>query len=254
MAGGRSARPDALFDDGALDDGGAPEHQHLQKPPAGGIELNHHAPARDALGVQIVNQIAHLEAVGGAPEGAPEERLDAGRQFTEAEGLHDVVVGAPDEARHAVFDGVAGRQHQNRDLHPPASETPAERHAVDVGKTHVQNDQVEPRVALQALDRRRPRRRGFDGPAAHFKVVAHVHEDVDVVVDQKNLDGHLAGDSWVWFVVRVLGSGSGVRFGVRGVNRMSGSGFGFRGSRVVASTVAAPASKPAGARRPLRGA
>ena len=77
-----------------------------------------------------------------APWHATDQRLHAREEFGEVERLGEVVVRAQVKAPHAVIEGVAGGQHQDRRPRPGGAHLPADLEPVDVGQTHVEHDRV----------------------------------------------------------------------------------------------------------------
>ena len=77
-----------------------------------------------------------------AVDRAAEQRADAGQQLLERERLDEVVVGAGVEARDAVRDRVARREHQDRCPVAVAAEPAAHREAVELGHEDVEHDEL----------------------------------------------------------------------------------------------------------------
>ena len=74
--------------------------------------------------------------------GAARKGAQAGQQFLEVEGLHQVIVGAGIEAGHAVVHGIARGQHQDGRAESRGAQFAADRVPVLQGQHDVQDHQV----------------------------------------------------------------------------------------------------------------
>lgn len=101
-----------------------------------------HARGGGVEGERPVDQRCGLRC--GARGGAAQQRLDAGGELGEVEGLGHVVVGAQAQHVHLGVDGVLRRQHQHR--HRARAADLREQHRpVDVREHQVQHHQVDVR-------------------------------------------------------------------------------------------------------------
>ena len=77
--------------------------------------------------------------------------------ISQATGFRHVVVGAALEPHHLVRLGIARREHQNRCclVRPRGANCTAQRHAVEAGQHHVQEDDVE-RFLARTIERDTP--------------------------------------------------------------------------------------------------
>ena len=98
--------------------------------------------------VVIDDQIPGAELAGGraalaadAQPGVADGHAHPGQQLRRAEGLGDVVVGAPVQGLHLVLLVAAGRNHQDRQLRPLADRAD-DVHAVDVRQAQIQHHQI----------------------------------------------------------------------------------------------------------------
>ena len=128
--------------------------------------------APDSVGGRIEAQVADLEHGRTLAVAAARERAQAREQLGERERLDEVVVGAGVEARDAVVDGVARREHQHGRPDTARAQAATGLEAVDPRQHHVQDD----RVVVGAL--RHPERL--------FPVLGDVH--------RKSLLGQAASD------------------------------------------------------------
>ena len=120
------------------------------------------------------------QLLGPRDAGAPEQRAEPGEQLVERERLGEVVVGAGIQARDAVGDLVAGRQHEDRGAalarpQPPAHGEAVEDRHHDVEDDHVrlaQRDRLEGlRAVVHRLDVVALDAEGEDERLAHAAVV-----------------------------------------------------------------------------------
>ena len=87
-------------------------------------------------------QIANLEHHAALDRAAAAERPHARQQLGQRERLDQVVIGAAIQSPNAIFDGVAGGQHQHRRLDPLFAQRPTHLEAIDVGQHHIEHDHV----------------------------------------------------------------------------------------------------------------
>jgi hypothetical protein len=102
---------------------------------------------RDGVELEVV-EAQHVALV--LPAAAAQQRLEAGEQLLEREGLGQVVVGAGLEARDAVVDRVASGEHQHRRAVAGVAQAAADLEAVEPGHQHIQEHGVGGRGRLAA--------------------------------------------------------------------------------------------------------
>jgi hypothetical protein len=101
------------------------------------------APAHAVLHrIELEVGEAQRLALVGRLAGAPQQGANARAQLVERERLDQVVVGARVQASHAVGDGVAGGEHEDRRAVAAAAHAPAHLEPVHVRHGHVQDDEV----------------------------------------------------------------------------------------------------------------
>src|SRR3954447_11277772 len=110
----------------------------------GEVDLATLAP--DLVRVRVELQVADDERRAPARRPAAQQRAQAREQLLALERLDEVVVGARVETRHARLDGVAGREHEDRDvaLLPQAA---GHVNAVQPRKAEVEDDEVRAEFA-----------------------------------------------------------------------------------------------------------
>lgn len=140
---------------------------------------------RDGARRKVEFQRADPDGMGAAAVGAPQKRLDAGREFEKRKGLHEIVVRSGGKPAHPVFHGIAGRKHQNGRLVPGFAKAPEERDAVRARKTDVEHQKIGS-LLIEKMRARFRVRRARNLVPAHFEPVAQVRADVRIVVDHKN--------------------------------------------------------------------
>src|SRR3954470_17514520 len=94
------------------------------------------------VGVGIEREVADPERGHPARGPAPEQRAHAGEQLLALERLDEVVVGADDEALNARFEGVPGRQHEDRRVVAVVAQALGDVDAVQPRQAEVQHDDV----------------------------------------------------------------------------------------------------------------
>ena len=117
-----------------------------------------------------------------------EERAKPRVQLLERERLHEVVVGARVEPRHAVADGVARGQHQHGRVVVGGAEPAADLQPVEVRHQHVQHHGVG-RVKRQAVERLGAVGRELDVVALQPEGPLERRADGRLVVDDENTHG-----------------------------------------------------------------
>lgn len=95
------------------------------------------------MGVVVHLQVRQPQRPGPRlPAGTPQQRLNAGNDLLQAEGLGDVVVPTQREAPHRLLGGVTGGEEQHRAVNAIRTQAPAHLEPVHVQQHHVQQDQV----------------------------------------------------------------------------------------------------------------
>ena len=118
-------------------------HQELEEGELPGGQLNWGVAPPDLVGLEIENEVGHLQPVGMAvlllP---PHERPQPGEELFEGERLGQVIVGASVEAGDAVMDLTARGEHDDRRLNAVLAEPAADLHAVLLGNHEIEDDGV----------------------------------------------------------------------------------------------------------------
>src|SRR5438105_7368429 len=142
VAGGVGAgSPDALQELVAAEDAARLAEEVLEQLEFLGGEIQGAAPSRYFPGVEVESQVAIGEQAG-RPLGSPaEQRPHARHQLLVGEGLDQVVVGSAVEPLHARRGGIAGGQHQDRDI-AFGTQPAADLDAIEAGHHPVQDHQV----------------------------------------------------------------------------------------------------------------
>ena len=145
-----------------------PAHELLEDGELLGRQGDRRVAPAHVPGGRVEEEVADGQHGGPGAERAPGQRPQPGEEFSELEGLGEVVVGPGVEAKDPVVDPVAGRQQQHRG--PPAlgPQGAADLEAVGLGDHGVEDDGVE--VELPG----RPERLG--AVAGHVDGVALVFE------------------------------------------------------------------------------
>ncbi|MCU1239233.1 MAG: hypothetical protein JWP63_7200, partial [Candidatus Solibacter sp.] len=89
----------------------------------------------------IEREIGDLEAFGRGLSAA-EKSADAGEEFDEGEGLDEVIVGAGFEAFHAVVEGAAGTEDEDRRADFAIANFLEDLKAVHVGQHAVEDEEI----------------------------------------------------------------------------------------------------------------
>ena len=118
---------------------------------------------------------------------ATTERPQPGGQLLVGERLDEVVVGTGVEPGHPVADGVAGGEHQDRDLGAGRPDAPGDLEAGDVGQADVEDDDLDAGRRLGDVEAVEPGRRGLDDVAVLLEESPQQADQPRVVLDDEQM-------------------------------------------------------------------
>jgi hypothetical protein len=81
------------------------------------------------------------QIVGLTGLATPQLNADASQQFFEGKGFDEVIIGTVFEATYAVGDGIAGGEHDDRDVRGGAQAT-SDFEAINAGQHQVEDDEI----------------------------------------------------------------------------------------------------------------
>ena len=128
------------------------------------------AAAGDLAADAVEREVGDLQAFGGRLAAA-EERADARQEFDEGEGFDEVIVGALFEAFHAIVEGAAGAEDQDRRPDLAIADLFEDLKAVHIGQHQVENDEVVI-GGVDVIERGGAVSGGVDGIAGAFESAA----------------------------------------------------------------------------------
>ena len=157
------------------------------------------------------------------------ERAQAGEQLVERERLREVVVGADVEARHAIGDRVACRQHQHGRPDAVGAQPATRLEAVDLGQHDVEHDRVVV-VRLAHPERVLAARRDVGRMALLGESATQECRDLRLVLDHENAHraplsrwSHVRTIKARWPRVRLMALQSGAQHSASHEERRRGS-------------------------------
>src|SRR5450755_2049545 len=130
--------PDVFDDHGARQNPARIRHQVFEQGIFFRGQVNPFAAALHLLREAIEFQISHANHAAATDRPAPEQRLDPNQELREGEGLGEIVIGTCLKVTHLVFDRIASRQNQYRNVRVQGPQT-----AEDLGTIHFWQHQVE---------------------------------------------------------------------------------------------------------------
>ena len=134
----------------------------------------------------------------------PKQRLDPCREYTGAEGLGDVVVGAPLESGDHIALLALGGEHHDRDLARPriSLETTADLETVKAGEHQVEHHQIG-RLAANSLEGLLAVDDPEDVVPVAGEVESHQFEEILLVIDHEDprLIRHLTAPPFEWMLL-----------------------------------------------------
>jgi hypothetical protein len=114
-----------------------------------------------------------------------QQRVQARHQLAQVERLGQIVVGAGLQTGDPVVDGVAGREHADRDVVAERAQCGHHGHAVEFGHLDVENQRVVI-LAREQPQRLLPGRRDPDVEPRMAQSARHRGSDVRIVVDHQD--------------------------------------------------------------------
>ena len=123
---------------------------------------------------------------------APAQRLHAGIQLVRREGLDQIVVRSLLESQDAVRDAVTCGQYQHGRLAIDDAKAAEPLEPVSIGKTQVENDEVEAAAALSEIHfcrRHRQRVARLHDPSARSPAQRQFTRNIGIVLDQQHPHG-----------------------------------------------------------------
>ncbi len=160
------------------------------------------AAAGGDVAARVDDHVADHERTGARRAAAAQQRLQARGQLRDRERLDQVVVGARLQPGDAVLDLVARGQDADRDVDAPGAQPPDDRHAVEVGHRHVEDDDSR-RALRDRLERLAAAGGGGDGEALEAQGALEGCSDRSLVVDDEDERLNDRPRSHAWSVVPV---------------------------------------------------
>ena len=145
------------------DHAAAAADQIFQQTELGPSQGKSNARASDAMGCGIDREIRHLQRYRLHRWATPGERVDACQQHLEGKRLGEIVVGSGIQPEDDVGISIARRQHQHRRPASLGAYPPQHAKTVEIGKHHVEHDDIELR-----------RERGTDSSGATLRPIDDV--------------------------------------------------------------------------------